>query len=45
MQAKTHQKLVDRILWHENKSSELFMGYFRDVTGKFDGQNLAKSAF
>ena len=40
MQAKTHQKLVDRILWHENKSSELFMGYFRDVTGKFDAQNL-----
>lgn len=40
MQTKTYQKLVDKIHWHEKKSSELFMGYFRKVKGKFDRQNL-----
>jgi hypothetical protein len=43
MKTKTHQKLVDRIIGHEKKSSELFMGYFRNIKGKFDRQNLPGS--
>ncbi len=43
MRTKIYHNLVHRIHWHEKKSSELFMGYFRNVKGKFDRQNLAGS--
>lgn len=39
MKIKTYHKLLDKIHWHEKKSSELFIDYFRDMQRKFDRQN------